>query len=206
MLECWEVSRPMTERRMHATAASADGMLFVCGGVNERCEVLDTAECFHPKSGAWEVLPPMLCRRASASAASLSECQKIFICGGSDVLQRWETAEFFPSDYWCQQTPAWQETREYMPRRRGGATAVADAQGGRIFVCGGQDGQEVLTDIDVFDSHANSWQALRSMLTPRTCAVAISANRKVYVFGGYDGRQVSWAGEFFNPTTSKWQG
>mmetsp|Transcript_156376 Transcript_156376/g.299886 ORF Transcript_156376/g.299886 Transcript_156376/m.299886 type:complete len:429 (-) Transcript_156376:21-1307(-) len=208
MLECWEESRPMSERRMHASAVSADGLLFVCGGVNERNEVLATVECFRPKSIAWEALPPMLCRRASASAACLSGCRyKVFVCGGSDGVQRSDTAEFFPSDYRHWNTlPAWQETRECMPRRRGGATAVADAQGQRIYVCGGQDGQQVLTDIDVFDAHANGWHVLRSMPTPRTCAVAISANMKVYVFGGYDGRQVCSAGEYYNPTTCRWQG
>merc|ERR1712039_668027 len=93
---------------------------------------------------------------------------------------------------------AWEPMPPMTSRRDG---AVAAAMKGRVFVCGGFDGEHSLSSrsAERFEPSTRSWRALRPMIARRAGAAAGVVAEKLYVCGGYDGAQNLAECERFDP-------
>merc|ERR1712100_315392 len=88
-----------------------------------------------------------------------------------------------------------------MLRRDAGCAAIA----GRLYVCGGFDGQDRLSSLERFDPMRECWESLPDMSTRRTGAATVALKDKVYVCGGFDGVQRLNTAERFNVQMQVWE-
>lgn len=127
----------------------------------------------------------------------------IYVCGGSgDGVEVLDSAERFSTS--C-------GTWEALPRmREPRCDATAQVISGRVYVCGGCNGQSsvnsVLSSVELFDPHSNSWEMAPPMLFARRGAAAGVISEKLYVCGGYNATEEALDfAECFAPTGMAWE-
>jgi len=83
-------------------------------------------------------------------------------------------------------------------------TAAASVDG-RLYVCGGHNGQQELSSAERYDPGAGAWEAMLPLSQRRSgAAVAVAAGR-LYVCGGYDGWEVLSSVERLGPEAAVWE-
>jgi len=90
----------MVVRRCNAAVAELDGYLYVCGGLVEAPELLDSeaVERFNPTLCCWEIMPPMPTARSEATAVAFNGC--LYVCGGTIDNEFLDTVERFDPKSW----------------------------------------------------------------------------------------------------------
>merc|ERR1711879_1134062 len=81
---------------------------------------------------------------------------------------------------------------------------VSASFGGRVFVMGGNNGDEALTGCEVFDPALNSWVPLPAMAHPRVDPALVAVDGRFYVLGGHDGEQALYSAEIFDVASGVW--
>lgn len=209
----WEAMAPMVQARKNASAVALAGKLFVCGGSDGAGRNTRSVECLDPwahanskrlEAVAWELGPPMLQERAATSAAVVRGC--LYVCGGSDGHRALNTVERFdPSKRAVLGglAPAWEAAPCMLQERGFAAAAVA---GGRLFVCGGFDGQRALATVERFDPVASTnglWCMGPPMRQERLNASAAVVCGRLLVCGGVDLNRVLASAEQLDPAAPR---
>ena len=73
-----------------------------------------------------------------------------------------------------------------------------------ICVVGGDNGEQALDSVEMYDIEAKAWTALPPMMSRRKGCVAAGFGGCLYVFGGTDGNQVLNSCEQYNIATQSW--
>lgn len=198
----WEQLPAMTVRRVHSTAAAFGGKLYVCAGFDGE-SYLNSAECFDPARSIWEPLPPMSVGREGSASCILKE--HLYVCGGNDGAQTLNVVERITVARALEPGGVVWETMPPMLTRRDGAIAAGIR--GRLFVCGGFDGEHSLSlrSAERFDPTVGSWRVLRDMISRRAGAASAVVAGKLYVCGGYDGAQNLAECERLDPVVGMWE-
>lgn len=205
----WEAMAPMVQARKNASAVALAGKLIVCGGSDGAGRNTRSVECLDPGPQAspkhlelvtWELGPSMLQERAATSAAVVRGC--LYVCGGSDGHRALNTVERFdlsgragPGGV----APTWEAAPCMLEERGFAAAAVAS---GRLYVCGGFDGQRALPTVERFDpaaSTSGSWSMAPPMRQERLNASAAVACGRLLVCGGVDLNRVLASAERLDP-------
>ncbi|MDY6990944.1 MAG: kelch repeat-containing protein [Thermodesulfobacteriota bacterium] len=193
---------PMIDRRIdHEAVVTSDGKICVMGGYQRdryeddmgnvtggtRYDVLDTVECYDPKTKKWQYTKPLSTKRM-LFAAVVGPDDKIYVFGGAAGLSTesstpiLDTTELFDpeTDTWSRRTP--------MPAPRSGHVGVLGADE-KIYIMGGSsfvDGPP-LNSVFVYDPAKNTWKEGPSMKRPRDTLAAVSTpGGKIYAIGGTD--------------------
>ncbi|XP_078353488.1 kelch-like protein 24 [Oculina patagonica] len=96
----------------------------------------------------------------------------------------------------------WEEIAD-MQRERGGAFGVATQ--GKIFVAGGRDRENRMSDIcEMHNISTNGWQSIASLNVSRVCGSIVCLKGTLYVLGGTYYIQSDLSVECYNPTEDKW--
>ena len=75
---------------------------------------------------------------------------------------------------------------------------------GKVYACGGFNGNIRLRSAEVYDPVLDVWGALPNMANIRSDSACVSYKNKIYVIGGFDGDQIHTSVEIFNPATNEW--
>ncbi|CAK9101933.1 Kelch-like protein diablo [Durusdinium trenchii] len=86
--------------------------------------------------------------------------------------------------------------------QRAGASAAAC--GGRLYVCGGAFGAQMLNSVERFDPKVGTWETLPPMSARRAYVAAATIAGTIHVFGGSDGGQCLLSSERFDPVANTW--
>lgn len=198
----WEAMPPMSIARWGASAGVVDSRLHVCGGLDEGRTPLNSVERFDPAVGAWEAVPPMSEQRGWPAAGVVGGL--LYVCGGRDEQREpLNSAERF--DYRGSSVAAgivW-ERLPPMAEQRAGAAAAATS--GRLYVCGGAFGAQMLSSAECFDPQENTWESLPQMSAHRAYVGVTAIAGCLYVFGGSDGMQCLSSAEQFHPARGNWE-
>lgn len=85
----WEVKAPMpNDGKMFVSCVSCSGKLYVCGGIRPGTLLTTDLLAYDPETDTWEKkldIPSRL------NAAMCAVGEKIYICGGTDKLDKWTT-------------------------------------------------------------------------------------------------------------------
>lgn len=82
-------------------------------------------------------------------------------------------------------------------------SSVVGVMAGRLYVCGGGDGESVLCSAERYDPSTNSWEELPLMSSARWDATALVADC-LYLLGGSDESGPSSTVERFEPSSGAW--
>jgi len=102
-----------------ATAASANGLLIVCGGWAGQ-QALNMVDSFNPSTGVWSLMEPLQRARAGSTASGVGS--KIFVTGGWDGQEVIGSVECF--DF---HIGYWEDVQPLTVARRGALTFMAPA-------------------------------------------------------------------------------
>ena len=90
-----------------------------------------------------------------------------------------------------------------MPQGQSGHAAAA--MGGKIYVTGGETGDdESMNSVYVYDPQADAWAQLASMSTARRTHASAAVGGKLYVFGGRNGDEYLSTAEIYDPASGSW--
>jgi len=75
---------------------------------------------------------------------------------------------------------------------------------GKIYVCGGEQDCEILSNCEVYDPAEDTWSELASMNIPKCEFGMCSLNGYIYAFGGWVGEDIGGAIERYDPSNDAW--
>ena len=190
----WLAARPLPTPRAHMAVVNVGLEVYgiggeTAGGVDNAVAVYDTQE------RQWSEGAPKITAVTDATAAVLAG--EIYVVGGrlEDGRATTIVEAYSPlNDGWRPVTP--------LPRPIAGGLALAS--GGKLYLFGGQDGDEVLDEVYVYDPAADRWETLPAMEQARVFAAGGTVASDLYVVGGSDGRQPLATCERFDPEEEEW--
>ncbi|MCF8068362.1 MAG: hypothetical protein K9L30_07235 [Desulfobacterales bacterium] len=192
---------PMIDRRIdHEAVIISDGKIYAMGGrqtemmeglygevPGQRIDVLDSLECYDPKTNAWEYKTPMLSKRM-LFAAAIGPDDKIYVFGGSEgYTADPETPTLDTTEVYDPKTDSW-STRTPMPEPKDTHAAVLGADG-KIYILGGTKGGDTppQNDVFIYDPVKDTWKKGPKMKLPRSTLAAVATpDGKIYAIGGTD--------------------
>lgn len=198
----WEDLPPMCMPRRACAAASADGRLYVMGGVDlphfaagSQHEERYRPECYDPASNKWHLLPPM--GRPHTHAAAAAAGGYIYVFGGLSFGNVLDQAQRFDplKEIW--------ESLEPMPTPR--FECAAATLKGEICILGGANVcGEPLSVAESYAPSTGRWRALPRMSQSRYGCAAVAVEGRIYVIGGHGFWENLGEAECFDPVVGAW--
>jgi len=161
-------------------------MIYIFGGraskVLEPEHYLDTAECYDTFRNEWIKLPAMSTKRVGAASVSASN-GLIYILGGYSKHpdKPLATGECF--------NPRTGEWRAISPMSRSRFGHTAQEFGRYIYVVGGDSRRNLVTEIERYDTEADTWETVSMLPRPVAGGRILAREGKLYLVGGDIGSQ-----------------
>ena len=181
----WIKIVPMNTARMYHSLASLNGMIYAIGGQDGNNRVLNTVECYNPKTDNWVFIKPMTQARLAASTGVIDG--KLYTAGGYEESIRrpiLDTVECFNP-----KKNKWQfKNKLRFPRGHASIVTVND----KLYLCGGVTKSFVnhnsvissVPSIDVYNKEQDVWEHCSDMVTARHSAGTASVGSLIYIIGG----------------------
>ena len=198
----WENRAAMTTARRGMGSGVVGGKIYVIGGATNAA-VLTTNEEYDPTTNSWAAKAAMTTARSWPASAVYNNL--IYIVGGTTVFSAFTTPTGANEEY-NPATNTW-AAKAAMPTAAmlsRGATV-----GAKIYVMGGFDGTNDLTNNREYDPVANTWAAKAAIPNRRDGFGIGVISGKIYIAGGYSEAPV---GTFnvvdqtneYDPGTNSW--
>ncbi|AUX38569.1 uncharacterized protein SOCE836_108160 [Sorangium cellulosum] len=201
--DSWSFTGSMKHARGgHTATLLPSGEVLVVGGAvanfQEADIVLDTAELYHPETGAWTDAATMLLARI-AHTATLLRSGKVLVAGGGQNSFFTESVELYDpeSNQWESTVPMGD------PRAGHKATLLSN---GKVLVAGGHYIPGALATAELYDPEVDRWEFTAPMNHARgATTMTLLPNGEVLVAGGRhpDGTCVASA-ERYEPGAGSW--
>ncbi len=190
----WKWGAPMSIARSGVGVEAVDGVLYALAGSSYGIGgYLSAAEAYDPAKGRWEKRRPMTLSQSGLATTVFGD--RIYgVAGCAGTEDRSAVEEYWPRyDLWAR--------RASVRIRRCWATAATAA--GRIYVIGGENGEEI-SSVEVLDPGTGTWDAGTPMPTARHGIASVVVDDLVYVLGGTaDGVPLSTV-EVYDPVLDSW--
>jgi len=209
--------------------STTEGKLYVFGGFSMKSLYTDTVESINLSQKDrwyWKRKPYMKVAKASLCAVALKG--KIYLVGGQDsryfAVQRrlsqmtdknetvgphdvnWPTLDIMEVfDPKQDSNSCWTFAPPMFERR---VSFSAAALAGRLWVCGGYNGERVVSSLESFDPQDSHWTTEADLPRPRfgiALAASTAEGLSLYAIGGSNGEYVSKAVDIFDVKTRKWR-
>lgn len=166
----------MTRGRGAGGTAVYNGKIYYAGGLNNG-NAVNWFDVYDPVANTWTALANMPTNRDHFHAAVVGS--RFYAIGGRNV-QIDSTNRIV--DMYDFNTNAWTTLNTQLPTARGGfGIAVI---GTEILVIGGEGGGIAHSEVEAYDTVANTWRTLTPMPTPRHGTQAAVCNGGVYIAAG----------------------
>ena len=76
---------------------------------------------------------------------------------------------------------------------------------GKLYICGGFNGQECLNNAECYDPNTNQWTMIAPMRNRRSGVGFIAYRDHLYALGGFNGITRMNTGEKYSPASNTWQ-
>ncbi|EER38446.1 kelch repeat protein [Histoplasma capsulatum var. duboisii H88] len=168
----WTPIEPMPQAEARGRAAVGvdreSGVIYLAGGIQSaREEALDIVSAYDTVRGQWVSLPPRARRMPAPRdhAGGVTVGRKLYVVGGRDGGVLKDTVFVLDLDNlrsgWIEEDGA----AVRMPTARAGLAVVV--LGEKIYTFGGEGGEGVFNQTEVFDVDKQVWEGLGAMAKPR---------------------------------------
>jgi N-acetylneuraminic acid mutarotase len=165
---------------MNSASAVYKGKLYVVGGWNE--EALRSVEVYDFATQQWSPLPTEMETARNDHGCVVCE-DKLYVVGGEDA-EHTALASVEAYDFAIE---TWSILPAPMPQARACISNAVVQHKGKVYVVGGDDGEENLQSVAVYDIAAEAWSVLPTeMMVHRENHAATVHGNKIYVLGGVD--------------------
>lgn len=145
----------------------------------------------------WQYKTPMTLARKGMAVAVLE--QKIWVIGGSQMGNSATRAvEVYDpvTDSWNNAYPAIQVPRE---------DAVAETLFGKIYLFGGSNQMQLISEVECFDPNNGEWQVITTLPTPRRGLSSVVVDSSIWLIGGSNLENTFYNFvEIFYPLENSW--
>eukprot|EP00457_Paulinella_chromatophora_P000411 gb/GEZN01000411.1/.p1 GENE.gb/GEZN01000411.1/~~gb/GEZN01000411.1/.p1 ORF type:complete len:1484 (+),score=321.21 gb/GEZN01000411.1/:82-4533(+) len=187
-----EETKSIVKERVHVPLQ--ESCMYVLGG-DDGTALLSSVERYDAQGSGWELMAPMIFKRAGCAAAVLNG--QLHVMGGHDGSMWLSSVEHFDHtrNQWVVMTP--------MQFRRQHCAAVV--LNGQMYVLGGVDGVSYLSSAERYNAVRNRWELIAQMTSKRVGCAAAVLNGQLYVMGGEDSTAYLNTAERFDPFSNRWE-
>ncbi|GFS02086.1 gigaxonin [Elysia marginata] len=172
----WVDLAPMSTPRTGHGLVEVGGYLYVAGGRDNNCRILNSCEKYDPFNNCWTPLAPMHHARVGFGFVAIKNL--IYAIGGSnDMTDPLTSLEVYDV---C--TDVWTPLADMSIKR---AWPCYVAAGPKIYVIGGGIIGKFYESVEVFDTRSLTWSSVSPMRERRCDARAVAVDSDLYVFGGF---------------------
>jgi N-acetylneuraminic acid mutarotase len=183
-INTWESLSPLPVVRENFACAALDGKLYAMGGA-----FLSSVDVYDPVNNSWFSGIPL--PRAINAGSALASDGKIYLFSNTSesmlcfdpLLNQWTAKANMLIPSVAQQAIFFQD---------------------RIWVIGGNRNGAVLSVVQSYDIHTDSWRIETSLNESRQWLSAWIANGKIYAGGGHNGSSYLKSVEVYDPTSKQW--
>ncbi|KAF7658041.1 hypothetical protein LDENG_00018380 [Lucifuga dentata] len=172
--QVWIELQPMSIARLAHGLITAEGFLFVVGGIDEHNTILDSGERYDPDANTWSPIPPMIQARQNFGVVELEGM--IYVLGGETHETELLTVEVFDPHF-----NIWKLQTSMTMIRKVGCYASMNK---KIYAMGGGSYGKLFDSVECFDPKTQQWTGLCPLKERRFGSVACGVSRELYVFGG----------------------
>ncbi|VDI27305.1 Hypothetical predicted protein [Mytilus galloprovincialis] len=179
--DTWGFTESMTEAKIGMATVGYHGLLYVVGGFYETMNdkiVLDTVECYNPRTNNWTVKEPLPTPCCHANLVVVED--KLYLIGGSNMSDTSSAVTSLSSVYcYNEEDDIWDKVTDIMiPRHDCGTAAI----GSKIYILGGVSSQEgsVLADVECLDVESLTLTECEPMAYPAlgiSCCILPGENK-----------------------------
>jgi N-acetylneuraminic acid mutarotase len=181
----WIKIMPMNTARMYHSLASLKGMVYAIGGQEGNNKVLNTVECYNPKTDNWFFVEPMSEARLAVATGVIGD--KLYTAGGyGESIEKliFDTVECFDP-----KKNKWKSKNKLRIPRCDANIVVVN---GKLYLCGGitrsfLNNNSVIgsePSIDVYNKEKDVWEHYSDMVIARHGAGTVSDGTLIYMIGG----------------------
>jgi len=200
----WFPKSSLTQAREYATACIHQDMAFVIGGLDETDSALDlgTISVFDTVNGVWHEVNTSLAGTILSNASCNIIDNTMYIIGGKNV----DTAvnSVYSFDLLSVAPDAALQISALTPMNGARYNHSSTVLDGKIYVAGGQSGDDTLDTVEVYDPVENSWNDLKTMVNARHSFKLLSHDGVIYTIGGQSARLTTEA-EAYDIASDNWQ-
>jgi len=183
-INSWESLSPLPVVRENFACAALDGKLYAMGGA-----FLSSVDVYDPVNNSWSSGIPL--PRAINAGSALASDGKIYLFSNTSESMLC----FDPSlNQWTA------KANMLIPSVAQQAIFFQD----RIWVIGGNRNGAVLSVVQSYNIHTDSWRIETSLNESRQWLSAWIANGKIYAGGGHNGSSYLKSVEVYDPTSKQW--
>lgn len=172
--QLWIELEPMSTPRTGHGAVTAEGYLFVIGGMDESRTVLSSGEKYDPESNTWSAIPPM--NRARQNFGIVELDGMVYVLGGENDEMELLSMEVFDPHFKTWTT----QTNMTMVRKIGCYASMNK----KIYAMGGGSYGKLYDSVECYDPKTQQWTGLSPLKERRFGSVACGVGQELYVFGG----------------------
>ncbi|XP_060075655.1 kelch-like protein 2 [Ylistrum balloti] len=185
----WKQIASMATPRMHHVVCSLYGMLYAIGGQDGNSRVLNSVECYNPKTDRWIFVKPMTVARLGMGGAVKDGTLYVVGGYGESVDSKSGLPVLGSVEVYDPRENVWTSKKDLrMPRCHGNLVSV----NGQLFLCGGAirsftTNDSVLTSvaaIDVYNKRSDVWEHKTDMVLARHFTGSAVIGGKIYIIGG----------------------
>ena len=202
VLGSWTGRTSLPSARLTPAIGTANGLVYVMGGLNSAGTGLSSVATYNPGTNAWTTKASMPAARQGGNGA-VAIGSTMYVAGGFDAaraLTRTLYAYNVSTNTWS--------TRASMPALSscGGSAVIS----GKLYVFSGctrsSTGAQVAAGLlHRYDPATNRWTTLRSAPAVHFSPAVRAVNGKLYVAGGNDGASVAIGRlDVYDPATNAW--
>ena len=202
VLGSWTGRTSLPSARLTPAVGTANGLVYVIGGLNSAGSALSSVAAYNPGTNAWTTKASMPAARQGGNGA-VAIGSTMYVAGGFDAA-RALTRTLYAYNV---NTNTW-STRASMPALSscGGSAVIS----GKLYVFSGctrsSTGAQVAAGLlHRYDPATNRWTTLRSAPSVHFSPAVRAVNGKLYVAGGNDGASVAMGRlDVYDPATNTW--
>ena len=191
----WLSSRPLPAARAGRAVIALGLDIYAIGGETGD-GVVDDVDVFDTQTRVWQRAAAKPTAVAAATAAELFG--EIYVPGGA-------LADGQPTAIVEAYSPSQNAWRRVAPLPQPIAGGLALADGGFLYLIGGQGEAGVLDTVYLYDPAADSWRPVAALPQPRTEAAGGALTGGLYVVGGSDGAAGQSSCLRYDPPRNAWE-
>ena len=175
----WTQKADLFIPRSGASTSGVLGKIYAIGGFNAGFP--RTVEAYDPQTDIWTRKANLPTPRSALATAVVNG--KIYAIGGNVIINLRPTVLSIVEEY-DPATNTWTRKADMPAPRRSHTTAMV---GGKIYVIGGYDDENVLSTVEAYDPAVDTWVKKADMPMANMGFSVEVVNEKIYAIGGWAG-------------------
>jgi len=189
--DTWTKKADMPTARSEFSTSSANGKIYIVGGLSAAMQTISTVEEYNPETNTWTKKANMSASKRNFSTSMVNG--KIYAIGGQTQVMR---SALSTVEEYDPVMDKWKRKSDMPTPRKGLSTSTVS---GKIYAIGGRDaGGQALSAVEEYDPVTDKWKKKDDMPVPRTYSTSV-VNGKIYAMF-----YVLGTVEEYDPATDTW--